>query len=308
MIGTGKAALVGCAALLLAGCGSDAGADGGPPDARTADAAIADASMPDAASPDASEAACAMDCAGVVAPTLMVPGDGLVLWLRADVGVRAALPSHRVCGWCDLSAAGNHLAARNPAQQTLWVAASSGGHPAVSWADTEALERSDTLGIAPTAGRTLAIVVRLDDAAVRSSPFYQALDGSVFLSWGLDPNTFQTVGKRFGVYMHNNAFDAASSTDLKPHVHVLTVDSMVPGGVVGKVLHYHVDGALQALTAAPGSSAANLVLDFSPANTTKLGYGGPARMTISEVLVYDRPLPDVDRQAVEQALRTRYGL
>jgi hypothetical protein len=93
-----------------------------------------------------------------------------------------------------------------------------------------------------------------------------------------------------------------------PHIHVVTVDSWVPGGVVGSVLHYHVDGALQTLTATPGSSAAALVQDFSSANSTMLGFGEPARMTISEVLVYDRPLPDAERQGIEQELRARYGL
>jgi hypothetical protein len=249
-----------------------------------------------------------MDCSAVVAPPLTLPDAGLVLWLRADVGVRAALPTHRVCGWCDLSGVDNHLTARSTAQQPLAVAASTGGQPAITWGDLEVLERSDTLGIAPTSGRTLVMVVRLDDSSVRSAPFYQGLRGSLSLWWALDPNIFRTVGNRFGAYLSSNAFDTARSSDLLPHVHVVTVDSWVPGGVVGSVLHYHVDGALQALTATPGSSPTALVEDFSSANTTMLGYGGPARMTISEVLVYDRPLPDAERQGIEQALRARYGL
>ena len=244
----------------------------------------------------------------MVAPPPTQPDAGLVLWLRADVGVRRAQPTQRVCGWCDLSAAANHLTPLDAGQQTLWVAASTGGHPAVSWTATEALERSGVLGIAPTAGRTLVMVVRLDDAAVRSAPFYQGLRGSNSLWWGLDPNVFLTAGNRFGVYLTSNAFDAASPTDTAAHVQVVTVDSMVPGGVVGTVLHYHLDGVLQTLAATAGSSATALVQDFSSADTTTLGYGSAARMTISEVLVYDRALPDLERQAVEQALRARYGL
>jgi hypothetical protein len=282
--------------------------DAGAPDAGTVDAGAPDAGTPDAGPGDAGFLACVMDCTGVVAPPTTLPDAGLVLWLRADVGVRAAQPSERVCGWCDLSIAANHLVPRDSSQQTVWVPTSSGGHPAVTWADTEVLQRPGALGIAPTSGRTLVMVVRLDDAAVRSAPFYQGLRGSLSLWWGLDPNVFNTVGNRFGVYLSSNAFDTATATDMAPHVHVVTVDSMVVGGVVGAVLHYHLDGTLQAISATSGSSASALVQDFSSADTTMLGYGGAARMTISEVLVYDRPLPDLERQAIEQVLRSRYGL
>ncbi len=246
-----------------------------------------------------------MTCAGVTPPATTLPSAGLALWLRADVGVSTSPSTQRVCGWCDLSGNANHFTPRDSAQETLWLPTSTGGQPALRWSGTEVLQRPGVIGLAPTSGRTVVMVLTLDDRSVRSAPFYQGHLGTLGEWWGIDPNVFQTVGNRFGVYLTANSFDTATVTDTSPHVHVMTVDTMTVGAVIAEAMRYHLDGTLQTLTSTAGSGRIN---SLANADITELGFGTPAKMTISEVLVYDRPLTVEERQATEQLLRTRYGL
>jgi hypothetical protein len=255
---------------------------------------------------DAGVLPCVMECAGVISPTTTLPSLGLVLWVRSDVGVNVAPSTQRVCGWCDLSGHGNHLTPLDLMHQTLLVPTATGGHPAVRWSGQESLQHSGVLGIGATSGRTVVVVATLDDRSVRSVPFYQGHVGTLGEWWGIDPNVFRTVGDRFGVYLTANSFDTATPTDVLPHQHVMTISTMTPGAVIAEAMTYHLDGSLQTLTTTAGNG---LISSLANANITEIGFGGiPARMSISELLLYDRPLTATERQDVEQVMRARYSL
>ncbi|MFO0712133.1 MAG: hypothetical protein U0353_19945 [Sandaracinus sp.] len=245
---------------------------------------------------------CTASCDGVVPPIADVPTTGLVLWLRADRGVRVGGDS-RVCSWCDLS--GEHHDMTPVSSGPLWSRTALSGRPGVTLeAAGEILERPDVLGIAPAAGRTMFVVVALTDAAARSCPLAQ-LERVSDRAWvGIDPNTWATAGGRFGVYYGGNSFDATTATDLLPHVHALAVDTLETGLSAGGVGHFELDGVAMTIAQTAGDG---LLTDFSRADVTSIGCLTP-HMTIAEVVVYARVLDAAERRTVSRALASRSGV
>jgi hypothetical protein len=134
----------------------------------------------------------------------------------------------------------------------------------------------------------------------------QGQSGTPGKYFGLDQNTFNTVGSREGVYITANSYDADLMTSGLPHVHVYSVSSMVVGTVLPAALTYAVDGVARTLTARPGTN--NRVSDFTGANFTAVGYGpqaGFGTAALGEVLIFDHALSDAERLAVEAHLGVR---
>jgi len=226
---------------------------------------------------------------------------GLVLWLRADVGV-ATLDGGAICRWEDVSGHQNHVF---PAMATLPRFSPNGleGKPALLFTYLNHLVRGDVLGLAPTQGRTVAVRAQLTDTTHRFHPMLQGQSGTTSKYFGIDQNTFGTAGSREGVYITNNSYDADVATSGMPHVHVYSVSSMVVGTVLPAALVYAIDGVPRTLTARAGS--VNRVADFSGANFTAVGYGpqaGFGAAALGEVLIFDHALTDVERGAVETHL------
>jgi hypothetical protein len=122
---------------------------------------------------------------------------------------------------------------------------------------------------------------------------------------GIDTNSFNTAGQRFGVYLTNNAYDSDRATDLDPHVHSLVYDTMTPGVPALANMHYRIDTAVRTLTRNPGGLGAGNIEDFSGANFTAVGN---ANLTLAEIVVYGRALDGTDLDAVEGYLLARYGI
>ena len=234
-----------------------------------------------------------------------LPKDGLVLWLRGDRGVYAT-DAQRVCAWADQSGHQQLFLATGQARP-LWGATLLGAQPAIYFdAATNYLSVGGVLGIAPTSGRTFIAVIQLVSTTKRFSAVMQGVGNSAGTYLNLDANTFSTAGSREGAYLTNNAYDTPLATSTTPRVHVLTASTLSPGTTVLSALDYRINGQSQTLTRTPGGLGNGKIEDFSAANFTLVGLGASAIM--AEALVYDRALGTDERDAVETALKARYGI
>jgi hypothetical protein len=237
-------------------------------------------------------------------PSAGLPSSGLVLWLRADRGVYMT-SAHRVCAWVDQS--GNDQVLRSTTARPLWVDASLGSEPAISFDVANAsLSVGGVLGIPATSGRTFVAVVQLVNTTGRFQAVMQGQAATPGTYMNLDTNTFQTAGSREGVYLTNNGYDSSLATSTSPRVHVFTVSTLVPGTPVLGAIDYRVNSATQTLTRTSGGLGNGNIEDFSQANFTLVGNGVNA--SIAEVLVYDRALTVPERASAEIGLKTRYGI
>jgi hypothetical protein len=233
-----------------------------------------------------------------------LPSSGLVLWLRGDRGVYAT-DTQRVCAWADQSGHG-HLLLNNGAVRPLWGAAAIAQKPAISFDVNSSLAVGNVLDIPATSARTLIAVVQLISTTARFSAVMQGQAATPGTYVNLDANTFQTAGSREGVYVQNNAYDAALATSTAARVHVFTIGTMTLATEVLPAIEYRVNDAVQTLTRIQAGLGNGNFESFTGANFTLVGNGGPA--TIAEALIYDRVLAVEERTAVATALKARYAI
>jgi hypothetical protein len=232
-----------------------------------------------------------------------LPADGLVLWLRADRGVYST-NAQRVCAWADQSGHERLLLASGQARP-LFEATSLGSRPAIHF-DTASsyLSVAGVLDIPPTSARTYVAVVQLVNTYARFQSVMQGEANTTGTYMAIDANTFGTSGGLEGVYTTSTSYDTTLATSVTSRVHVLTINTMVPGTETLRAVSYRVNGAAQTLVRVSGKLGN--IEDFSAANFTMVGNGASA--TMAEALIYDRALSVAESVAVEQALLARYGI
>lgn len=232
-----------------------------------------------------------------------IPSDSLVLWLRADVGLGVDELA-RVCVWEDQS--GNTNDVEQPSEGARpATGATLGSAGALTFTTGTNLARGDVLGIAGGGGRTFFAVFQRSDVTTRGSVVEQGQSGTPGTYLGINTNTFNTAGQRFGCYLTNNAYDSDVAADLEPHVHTLVYDSLTPGADVLTNMHYRIDAAVRTLTRTSGGLGNGNIEDFSGANFTNVG---SSNLTLAEVIGYARPLDSTDLATVESYLTSRYGI
>ena len=231
-----------------------------------------------------------------------IPTSGLSLWLRADAGI-AFDAQAGVCVWQDQSGNGRDVSQPDPAARPK-TGATLGGKPALNVDPGQILLRPDMLGIGASSARSIVAVYALDTAATRFT-IYQGDPTTNYAYVGLDDNTFQTIGNRYGCYITSQAYDGNLVTDLAPHVRTFIADTMQPGQPVLGNTHCRLDAGEMTLTYRC-CDASGLIGDLSTATTTFVPAGGDA--TLAEVLFYDTALSPAVLSQLEAQLGTRYGI
>src|SRR5205814_1485096 len=141
------------------------------------------------------------------AGALGIPTSGLVLWLRADVGLGLdTATGTRACIWQDQSGNGLDVKPVDPTSGPLFEATGVGGLPALHSTGTERMLRGDVLGIGATSARTFVSVMAPVSLTGRANHTvqYQPFSSAFF---GPDLNTYLTAGMRLGFYCTGNSFD-----------------------------------------------------------------------------------------------------
>ena len=291
--------------LVLAACGQtntkvpDAGA---LPDAPRM---LADAGT------DADPTACLPVNATVLDPAAAgIPTAGLVVWLRADAGV-SATAAGAVCSWKNqvgsevfTPAAAAFLGTRFTSPQLVpdWMP----GIPALHSGPGRGLGVRSIEGVPPTQGRTFFAVTERIDPAGRFQPIMQGLPTSDRLYVGLDQDTFNTLGKRYGAYVSGAAFDSSFATAAGSRaVESLVDDDLVIGHANASILHYFNNGSAGTLTYRGNITT---VIDMTAMTTTYAACSQGADALQAEALIYARPLASAERQQVEHYLGARYGI
>ena len=294
---------------------SDTGLDdAGLDDAGLADAGLDDAGLADAGPSDSGallrdDAGCPLPSGAVDDPLAAGLPTGLVLWLRGDHGVATLADGTSVCRWEDVSGNGRHFTPVGAAMPT-YTSSAVAGRPAVVFSTGRRLERADVLGLGATQGRTIAARTQIADTTRRFGTLLQGDRGTNWRYLELEQNTFNTVGRRVGVYLTANAYDSDVATSTAARTHVYAISTIVPGTVLPAALSYAVDGVERSLTRTPGGNGPsgpgnNRVWDFSGAGFTSIGETGApgfAGGAVGEVLVFDHALSAPERAAVEAHL------
>ena len=242
----------------------------------------------------------------ITAASAGLPTAGMALWLRADRGVYMTA-AHRVCAWADQSGHEAVLLSNADDNRPLWQAASVGGQASVHFdAPNRGMVVGNVLGIPAQSARTLIMVAQLVNTSDRAGLLQQGQPGSFGTFISFDANTFHTVGNREGVYLMNNAYDAALATNTTTRIHILTIGTMTLGTPILDAIDYRINGVSQALTRTEGGLGNGNFEDFSGANYTSVGSGPDAYE--AEAIYYDRALSTGERDSVETALAARYGV
>jgi len=270
------------------------------------DATAADASVPDAT---VTPLPGCMPAPPYTAPTPAdgpIPGAGLVLWIRADMGLSLD-GTGRVCAADDLSGSGHDFTQVAPASRG--TVGTIGAHPALAFNGLQSLERGDVLGIAATSSRTVAVVVQLDAPAARSTPFMQGDPATLGIYLGPDISTFNSRGRRWGAYMTGNAYDGNVATSTGAAVQLWRIDSMTIGEPVLDHLSARINGAELTLTRTSGGDGNTRISRFANASKTWISVPRAGQdYQIAEVLVWSTPLTPAEITLVEAYLAARYGI
>lgn len=237
--------------------------------------------------------------------------DGLRLSLTPET-IEASDGS--VDAWTDDSGNGNNFTQDTADARPSVATGAANGNRALQFdGENDHLLREDALGIANDSSRTVVVVSRLSDPTVRSPFLMQGQfdsGGSGSNYYGLEANTFNTTGERFGAYLVSVGHDAELETNTSYNVHVLRTESFPELSSIEQSTTYHVNGNQVALEATPDNARNSPFM----ADSTAIGAfpesepGALLSGAIAEVAVYDRALADDERSAIENKLIDKYGI
>jgi hypothetical protein len=200
---------------------------------------------------------------------------GLKLWVKADAGV--VVSGGLVSAWADQSGAGNHLVQATPSNQPLFVEGAANGRPVVRFDG-----QGDVLSFAArlTAIRTVFWVVRADPASTTN---YRFLLG--------DASAYDFCSGSTSAIWHSTSTSAS----------IRTGETRLNGTLVNGTT-----------TNRPTSMAAISVITTATVTADAFSrdrsYGRSWWGDLAELIIYDRPLSDSERQAVEGYLAEKYAL
>ncbi len=235
--------------------------------------------------------------AAVLASPKDVPG--LVLWLRAGSAGYSA--GDRVPVWPDLSGAGNSATQTVANAQPVWIADALNGRPAVRFAKASAQQL-----LLPTAGFTGMTSLR-DFSIVMVCRWGGQTVSGLFGAWGASQNAHFEINAGGQLRLRVAALDSIRSDG------VMTVNAWCQvAGLMNStgdtpVARLFRDGILRgSMERDPGAAvlAGYTTLAIGNSDSTTRFFDGD----IAEVLIFNRALPSVEREAVERHLAVHYGL
>lgn len=199
---------------------------------------------------------------------------GLVSLWRPDANVTLAADGEHVPSISDQSGT-NALAQATSANQPILFGGAvtdfaGTKKPVLRFDGAASYLVGNVSALANDGSKSIVALVRLSDAAKRSSPVAQTLaaDGGAH-SMSIDANTASSAGARWGLFADASSFDSSNSTDTSWHVVSLIVTSTTNGSSISSSATLQVDGsATQTLTL---KSGAGTWQGMSTANQIALG-------------------------------------
>jgi hypothetical protein len=245
-------------------------------------------------------------------PVTSMP-DGLALWLHPDS--ETVLGDDGVETWRDDSGNGNDLGQSVADYRPALVEDAVAGQPAVAFdGEDDHLLREDTAGVPDDSARTFVVVAALSDRSARQPMLTQGTygsNGSDVNHYGIEANTFNTSGNRFGAFLVDAAYDTERETDTEYHVHTLRTETFPDAGDIQSSTSYYVDGSETALGVAASTDSDGTAFAGDATALGSFALPSPSEVmhgSVAEVRVYDRALPDNERSFVESALLEEYDI
>jgi hypothetical protein len=237
---------------------------------------------------------------------------GLQLWLHPDSGYNMADGS--VAEWTDASGNENDMSQSTAERQPTIASGAANGHDAVQFdGEDDYLLREDTLGIANDSARTFAVVSRLSDTQARSPYLMQGRldsEGSNSNYYGLEANTYNTAGERFGLFLVASAKDTPRRTNTRYNLHILRTGDFTDINTMEQSTTYHINSGEVSFSGTPGGARNQ---SFDGDSTAVGGFpftssGSRMHGEIAEVRVYDREITDSERRQIESRLIDKYDI
>jgi hypothetical protein len=199
-------------------------------------------------------------------------------------------------------------------RQPTIASSAANGHDAVQFdGEDDFLLREDTLGIANDSARTFAVVSRLSDTQARSPFLMQGRldsEGSDSNYYGLEANTYNTAGERFGLFLVASAKDTPRRTNTRYNLHIIRTTDFTDISTMEQSTMYYINGGEVSFSGTPGG-ARNQFFDGDSTAVGGFPYtssGSRMHGEIAEVRVYDRAIPDSERRQIENRLIDKYNI
>lgn len=236
-----------------------------------------------------------------------------VLSLSADTGVTTD-SEDMVEIWVDQSGNGYDFSPPRTEARPGITENAAGGNPTLTFdGEDQFLLREDTLEIPNDSARTFVTVSRLDDIDVRSAFFFQGKrnsSGEDSNFYGLEANTFNTTGERFGVYLISVAHDSERETDSNYHIQTLRTESFPTLEDIRDTTTYYVDGEEMQFSRTGGGNK-NSPFEGDSTAIGAFTVEQPSDSDTGEIAavrVYDTALSSSERESVESDLSDTYGI
>ena len=225
-----------------------------------------------------------------------LPGEGLLLWLKADAGTTQGTGG-TVSLWADQSGNGNDAAQSSPFNQPQWVDDAINGHPTLRFdGNSDSLATAQPV-ITTNNNATVLVVVRLPDANTRG-PFIK--NGS---------------SDGFGLGVGSGTFDSSGNDALALYEVLRWINSGTQWGTGTVLAEMTMDASGNPAIYRNGVLLGNLgggAPLASSGSTFIGGYNGNGgrhyRGDIAEVVMFDRQLSDPERQTWESYLNQKYQI
>jgi hypothetical protein len=135
-------------------------------------------------------------------------------------------------------------------------------------------------------------------------------EGSNSNYYGLEANTFNTAGERFGLYLVSSAKDTPRQTNTNYNLHILRTSNFPETSTIEQSTTYYINGTAVTFSGTSGGTRNQ----FFSGDATAVGAfptttsGSRMHGEIAEVRAYDRGISDSERGQIESELMSKYGI